>query len=89
LHPRIQGRFQSVAEPPGLPRADHFNARPNDGGRFFRSTGGQCVVFHRRRLDVDIDAVEQWPRNPLPVAFDLSLRTAALALGVAVLAARK
>ena len=79
------GRF---VEPRGLD-VPRFRHPGTDGGGRFPATavGGKFAEVDERDLDMEIDAVEQRPRDPLAVVLDLPGGAAALAFEVAVVAA--
>jgi hypothetical protein len=60
-----------------------------DGSRSFLSAfAGNVAIFDRGHFNVQIDAVEQWPGNALPISLHLKRTAAALPFEIAKIAAR-
>ena len=81
--------LECVAKTRSLTLTHPCHAGSDVGRRFFGGGRGQSVVFHRRRFDVNVDAVKERTRDALSVTFDLGLGAAAIAFGVTVETARK
>jgi hypothetical protein len=85
-HGRV-GRLRVGLEPPALDFPCGFHPLADPAGILAAAGGGEFAVVHQRHLDVQVDAVEQRPGDPLAVAFDLPRRAAALPLAIPVVAA--
>src|SRR6476646_4541365 len=60
-----------------------------DGSRIFLSAfAGDVAIFDRRHFNVQIDAVEQWTGNALPVSLHLKRPATAFAFEISEIAAR-
>jgi len=84
---------RGIARQPGageaalLHGARSLHSGANGGAGLARFRLRQIAVFHQWNLDVDVDAIQQRPADPLTVAQHLRRAAAALALHVAVVAA--
>ena len=71
-----------------LKRSRPLHAGADVGGRFGRRAVTQLLEWHRRHFHVDIDAIQQRPRDLAEVALNDGRRAPALASGIAVEPAR-
>jgi hypothetical protein len=71
-----------------LARADDALSHPRRAFALRRGVPRQLLEPHHRHVDVDVDAVEQRPRNAPDVALNLQRRAAALARRVVEIPAR-
>src|SRR5438477_5097589 len=60
----------------------------NRGGTFLHLRARNITVFHSRRLDVQIDSIEQRPGNSLPITLNLERPTSAFALQITKITTR-
>jgi hypothetical protein len=81
------GQQARVREALGLAHARGGHPLAHRAGWLTLPFGRQLVVVHARHVDMDIDAVEQRPRDALLVARDDGWRADTLALGVPLVAA--
>ena len=82
------GREARAAETDELVLAGQFDALAHGGGRLAGLVGAQLGDGERRRLDMDVDAIEQRSADAGAVALDLGRRAPALVLRIAEVAAR-
>src|SRR2546429_920918 len=59
----------------------------NRGGTFLHLRTRNIAVFHGRHFDVQIDPIEQWSGNSLPITLDLERPAAALPFQIAEITA--
>ena len=85
-HPRVGGDPRS-GKALQLPCAGGLNAVPQGSRGLARRRRAQIRHRQRRRLNMEIDPVEQGAADARPVALDLRRRAAALMAGIAQIAA--
>src|SRR5687767_8146150 len=85
-HARIHARF-SRAEPFPLDLARRDNALAHACARLARLALTQLLEWHRRRFDVQVDAIQQRARDLFAVTLHLHLRATAVAFYIPVIPA--
>ncbi len=69
-----------------LPRAD--SAPADRIGIFLGAFAGDIAIFDRRHFNVQVDAVEQWTGNALPIPLHLKRAATAFSFEISEIAAR-
>ena len=87
-HSGIAGRLFVGTKTHLLPFARAVDAFTDRGGTFFRSIARDVAVFDRWHFDVQVDAIEQWTGNALPITLHLHRAATAFAFQIAEVATR-
>src|SRR5438093_12929412 len=87
-HARVAVYFRVIAKTLLLKLPCAHNALADGSGSFLSAFAGDVAVLDRGHFNVQIDAVEQWTGDALPISLHLKRSATAFALQVAKIAAR-
>src|SRR5206468_5958515 len=86
-HARVAVYLRVLSETLLLKLPCAHNALADGSGSFLCAFAGDITIFDRGHFDVQIDAVEQWTGDALPISLHLKRSATAFALQVAKIAA--
>src|ERR1043165_4274275 len=87
-HTRVATYFRLVSKTFPLAFSCSNDVLANGSRAFLGAFAGNVAIFHGRHFNVQIDAIEQRPRDTLTVALHLNGAAAAFTLQIAKIAAR-